>query len=103
MASETARRFRNPQWHRDIIDPLDSWRAIPTNAGRPEPPLADIKIMLWREIVYMLALDRFMALQLHAQRERRLGIRAVELSTVGGEYNDRILDMLRSSAAAANR
>lgn len=103
MASETGRRFLNPQWHREIIDPLDNWRAIPANKDKPPPPLPEIKNMLLREIVYMLSLDRYMAAQLHDQRARRMANRAVELAGDASEYNDRILGLLRTSATAANR
>lgn len=103
LARESTRRFGNPQWQRDLSDPLDSLRNHPdplVRATASEIPIASLKTMVWREILFMSNLKEFYALEKYERGERMEQMMATDLADRVSEYSDRVLGAMRAQAAS---
>lgn len=99
LARESKRRFGNPQWQRDLSDPLDSLRNHPdplVRATASEIPVVDLKNMIWREILFMSNLKDFYAMEKHERGERIEQMMATDLADRVSEYSARVLGAMRS-------
>lgn len=106
LARESSRRFTNPQWMRDIQDPLDALRAHPDPAisgAAATMAVGDMKPMLWREIIFMMNLDHFYDVEKRDRRERIEQMLATDLAERTRDYSERVLDKLRRSALGTSR
>jgi murein DD-endopeptidase MepM/ murein hydrolase activator NlpD len=102
LSAESTRRFGNPQWYRDINDPLDALRNSPdpvVRDGANELPTGDMKPMLWREILFMMNLKDFYAMEKYERRQRMEEMLAADLADRVNEYTQQLLTTLRNQAA----
>lgn len=102
LAAESSRRFGNPQWYRDINDPLDALRSHPdpqVRQGATDIPIGNMKPMLWREILFMMNLQDFYELEQFQRRERIQEMLAADLADRVNDYTARLLGTLKAQAA----
>lgn len=101
LQNESSRRFGNPQWYRDIRDPLDVLRNSPDPAVRAQAenmPPGDMQRMLYREIVFMQNLKSFMANENHERQQRMEQMMATDLADRVNIYSAQVLKALRQQA-----
>jgi murein DD-endopeptidase MepM/ murein hydrolase activator NlpD len=104
LSSQSSRRFGNTQWYREINDPLDALRNSPdpiVRDGVKDFPTGDIKPMLWREILFMMNLKDFYAMEKYERGERIEQMLAADLADRVSEYTEKLLSSLRSQAATS--
>jgi hypothetical protein len=105
LGAESTRRFGNPQWYRELNDPLDALRNSPdpiVRSGADELPTGDMKPMLWREILFMMNLKDFYAMEKFERRERMEQMLATDLADRVNEYSQKLLSALRAQATQMN-
>lgn len=102
LYTETHKRFLNPQWFLELIDPAASLRLDPKNAGKTyDSSNMDPKIYMLRELNIIMALDNLMATERynnHANIEARM---AAFLSLDAKNYSENIMGILRANNSGA--
>ena len=99
LQSETHKRFLNPQWYLELIDPAAALRADPKNAGKTFPESnMDPTIFMLRELNVIMALDNLMATERYTNKENIEARMAAFLSLDAKNYSDKVLSIIRSQA-----
>lgn len=99
LYSETNKRFTNPQWYQELIDPAAALRADPKNAGVAfSSSTMDPKVYMLRELNITMALDNLMASERYTARENIEARIAAFLSLDAKSYSEKVLSLLRSQA-----
>lgn len=102
LESQSTRRFGNPQWYRDINDPLDELRNHPDPAVKAtvaEIPIGKMNNMLWREILYMMTLKTIFQTEKRDRAERIEEMLAADLADRVSEYSTKLMNSLRANAS----
>lgn len=96
LGSETSKRFLNPQWYLELIDPAAALRADPKNADKKfESSSVDPKQYMARELMTILSLDNLMASERFTSRENIEARLAAFVSVDAKNYSEKVLLMLR--------
>lgn len=101
LQTESARRFGNPQWYRDLRDPLDVMRNHPNpeiSGMAANMPPGNMVPMLLREIVFMQNLTNFYAIEEKDRKARMEQMLATDLADRVNLYSEKVLRTLRSEA-----
>lgn len=97
LHGETHKRFLNPQWYLELLDPAAALRADPKNEGKTfESSSMDPKIYMLRELNIIAALDNLMATERYTNKENIEARIAAFLSLDADEYSKKILSIIRS-------
>ena len=102
LENQSTRRFGNPQWYRDINDPLDELRNHPDPAVKAtvaEIPIGKMNNMLWREILYMMTLKTIFQTEKRDRAERIEEMLAADLADRVSEYSTKLMNSLRANAS----
>lgn len=97
LSTETSKRFLNPQWYQELVDPAAALRADPKNAGQTyDSSRMDPKVYMLRELNIIMSLDNLMASERYTTRENIEARVAAFLSLDAKNYSDKVLSILRS-------
>lgn len=102
LATETHKRFLNPQWYLELIDPAAALKADPKNAGKTyDTSNMDPTIYMLRELNVIMALDNLMATERYTNKENIEARMAAFLSLDAKNYSEKVMSLIRSQSTGA--